>query len=253
MSKTGEPSRGAAGARARAGEGGAGESARDGAAAAREPARGGGAIDAGALRRWLFAAVGVISALGLTVELWHARSHDPVIEVLVPRLSLSYEHNVPTWLASSLLLACALAAGAIARGAERWRRHWWGVAAVFAYASLDEAAQLHEHLGGHLETGGVLYFDWVIPAAAILGVLAAVFLPFVRALPAATRRRLVVAGAIYVGGAVAMELPLGWWTERAGPDSLGYGLIDWVEETLELIGASLALAALVAHRREAAP
>ncbi len=219
---------------------------------AAQPERHGGGIDVGALRRRLLAGVAVISALGLAVELWHARSHDPVIEALLPRLSLSYEHNVPTWLASSLLLACALAAGAIARGAATWRRHWWGVTAVFAYASLDEATELHEHLGGHLETGGVLYFDWVIPAVAILGVLAAVFLPFVRVLPAATRRRLVVAGAIFVGGAVAMELPLGWWVERAGPDSLGYGLIDWVEETLELLGASLALVALVAHRQEEA-
>ena len=100
---------------------------------------------------------------------------------------------------------------------------------------------------------GVLYFNWVIPAVAILGVLAAVFLPFVRALPATTRRRLVVAGVIYIGGAVGMELPLGWWVERAGPDNLGYALIDWVEETLELVGASLAVVALVAHRREAAP
>lgn len=209
-------------------------------------------IDLGALRRRLLAAVGGIAALGLAVELWHAGSHDAVIEELVPRLSLSYEHNVPTWVASSLLLACALAAGAIARGASRWRRHWWGVTAVFAYASLDEAAELHEHLGGHLEAGGVLYFDWVIWAAAILAVLAAVFLPFVRALPAATRRRLVAAGAIFFGGAVAMELPLGLWVERAGPDGLGYALIDWIEETLELVGASLALVALVAHRQEAA-
>ena len=218
---------------------------------AAEPGRGGHAIDVGALRRRLLAGVGAISGLGLAVELWHARSHDPVIEELVPRLSLSYEHNVPTWFASSLLLACALAAGAIAREAGRWRRHWWGVTAVFAYASLDEAAELHEHLGGHLETGGLLYFDWVIPAVAILGVLAAVFLPFMRGLPAATRRRLVVAGAIFLGGAVAMELPLGWWVERAGPDGLGYALIDWIEETLELCGASLALVALVAHRQEA--
>ena len=209
--------------------------------------------DAGALRRRLLAGVAVISALGLAVELVHARSHHPVIEELLPRLSLSYEHNVPTWFASSLLLVCALAAGAIARGAAVRRRHWWAVTAVFAYASLDEATELHEHLGGRLDTGGVLYFDWVIPAVVILAVLAAAFWPFVRALPAVTRRRLVIAGALYLGGAVGMELPLGWWVERAGSDSLGYGLIDWVEETLELVGASLALVALACHPREAPP
>lgn len=211
------------------------------------------ALDARSLRRWLVAAVAAASALGLAAELWSAASSSPLREAIVPMLSLSYEHNVPTWLSASLLLCCALAAGAVARRAALWRRHWWGVAAVFGYASLDEAAELHEHLGGHLATSGVLYFDWVIPAVAILGVLAAVFLPFVRALAPATRRRLILAGVIYIGGAVGMELPLGWWTERAGNDNLGYALIDWLEETLEMIGASLALLALVAHRREPPP
>lgn len=210
-------------------------------------------IEPRALRRSLFAGVAAISALGLAAELWNASSAHPLREELVPRLSLSYEHNVPTWLASSLLLVCALAAGAIAREAASWRRHWWGITVLLGYASLDEAMGLHEHLGGHIGTGGVLFFDWVIPAVGILVVLGLVYLPFVLALAASTRWRLIVAAVIFFGGAVGMELPLGWWTERAGPDSLGYGLIDWVEETLELVGASLAVVALVAHRQEARP
>jgi hypothetical protein len=195
------------------------------------------------LARWLFAIVCVTSALGLCVELAH-------IESLVPALSLSYESNVPTWVATILLFSSALAAGTIARDAVLFRRHWWGVAAVFAYASLDEAAELHEHLGGQFDFGGVLYFDWIVWAVVLLVALALVFWPFVRALAPATRKRLVIAGCIYIGGAVVMELPLGWWTDRAGPDSLGYALIDWVEETMELAGASLALLALVKHRQE---
>jgi hypothetical protein len=121
-----------------------------------------------------------------------------------------------------------------------------------AYVSLDEAAEIHEHLGGHLDTSGLLYFDWVIPAAIILAILAAVYLPFLRALPRATRNRLVVAAAVYLAGALVMELPLGWWTERAGAENLGYAAIDWLEETMEMVGASLALVALVAHRQEPA-
>jgi len=209
-------------------------------------------VSARAVGRWLVAAIAVASGLGLAIELVHTRSHHALVEALLPELSLSYEGNVPTWLAASLLLGGALAAAAIARTEPVWRRHWWGVAAVFAYASLDETAELHENLGGIVDPsgdlGGVLYFDWIIPAIAILGALALVFLPFVRALRPATRNRLVLAGVIFVGGAVGMELPLGWVTERAGPDSLAYALVDWVEETLELAGAALALHAFVRHR-----
>ena len=50
--------------------------------------------------------------------------------------------------------------------------------------------------------------------------------------------------------ALVMELPLGWWTQRHGMDTFGYALIDWVEETMEMIGSALAFVALLAHREE---
>jgi hypothetical protein len=137
-----------------------------------------------------------------------------------------------------------------ARAHPPMHRHWWGIAAVATWMSIDEAIELHEHLGGLVGTGGVLYYDWVIPAVMILAALALIYVPFVRALAAPTRMRLVVAAAIYVSGALVMELPLGWWTETYGSDGLGYALIDWVEETLEMVGACLALVALVRHRQE---
>ncbi|MBA3502309.1 MAG: hypothetical protein M4D80_18885 [Myxococcota bacterium] len=201
-------------------------------------------MSARVLGKWLAVAVALVSMLGLCAELSH-------IDMLVQKLSLSYEGNVPTWVATLLLFSSALVAASIAQRALTFRRHWWGVAAVFAYASLDEAAELHEHMGGNFSAGGVLYFDWIIPAAVLLVALVMIFWPFVRALEPSTRRRLILAGAIYVGGAVLMELPLGWWTDRAGPDSLGYMLIDWVEETMELAGAALALHTLVKHREAA--
>lgn len=202
----------------------------------------------------------VVAAAGLVAELIHLRSHAPAVETAVGLLSLSFEGNLPTWYASSLLLLCALLLAAIAtdvaaRGGP-YRRHWWGLAGGFAFMSIDEAVQLHEHAGGHLGLGGVLYFDWVVPAAIVVALVGATYLGFLRALPPRRRRWFVVAGAIYVGGAVGAELPLGWWTERAGTDSAGYVIIDWVEETLELTGASVFLLALVERwqqRAEAAP
>lgn len=207
-------------------------------------------MDVLALRRRLFAGIAIVSGLGLVAEVWHARSDDAVIEALLPKLSLSFEANVPTWFSSSLLLGCALVAGAIAARRSAWHRHWWGITAVLTWMSLDEAAELHEHLGGHFETSGLLFYDWVIPAAAILTVLGVAYLRFVRALAPHTRNRLLVAAAIYITGALLMELPLGWWAEHHGSENLAYALIDWAEETLEMIGASLALVALVAHRQE---
>ena len=205
------------------------------------------------LRGRLLVAVASVAGAGLLIDMWAWRDPESVwVHALWGVMSLSAEGNVPTWFASSLLLACSVMAGAIASyhpPRAPWRRHWWGITVALGWVSLDEVAGFHEHLGGRLDTGGVLYFDWVIWGALIVGVLAAIYLPFLRALSSPARARLIVAAVVFVSGALVMELPLGWWTYHAGKDGIGYALIDWVEETMELVGSSLALVALVAHRR----
>jgi len=202
------------------------------------------------LRRWLLVGVAIVSVLGLAIELVHGYAPNHLGEALLPKLSLSYEANLPTWFSSSLLLLGSIAAGVIAAARPPRRWHWWGMCAVAGWMSLDEAAEIHEHLSGMFDTHGVLYFDWVIPAAVIVLAIGIAYLPFLRDLAAPTRKRLVIAAAIYVGGALFMELPLGWVTEHSGMETLRYALLDWVEETMEMIGAALAFVALVQHRQE---
>jgi len=202
------------------------------------------------LRRLAWMALPVLASAGLVVELLDHLAPAKSLRPWVELFSLSYEENLPAWYASALLLTTALLTTGHAARARRYRRHWWFMAAALAYVSLDEVVQLHERLGDVFEGHGPLYFGWVIPAGVVVIVLAALYLPFLRDLPAATRRRFVIAAVVYVGGALLMELPLGLWTERFGDDSLGYALIDVVEETLELLGATLFLGALIDHRED---
>jgi hypothetical protein len=46
-----------------------------------------------------------------------------------------------------------------------------------------------------------------------------------------------------------MELPLGYWTERSGTNNFVYGALDWVEESMEILGVTLFLLSLVDHLR----
>jgi hypothetical protein len=207
------------------------------------------------IRRLLLACCAALAAAGFASEIAYL-SLGASVEPAVEMLSLSYEHNLPTWFSACILFSCGVALAAIAsrahRRGERLGWHWWGLSAAFAYLSLDETAEIHEHLGVW-ELHGLLYFSWVVPAAVGVAVLGALYLPFLVQLPPRRRRQFMVAGALYVGGALLMELPLGWWYERAGDANLVYAAIDHVEELLEMIGASLFLTALVEELGESAP
>ncbi len=201
-----------------------------------------------AIRRVLVAGLIAVAGAGLVVELLQHGPLPDLDEDLVGLFSLSYEGNLPTWYSSALLLACAVTLGVIAPSAPpRERRYWSLLAAVFGYLSIDEAVGLHEQLNELVHLGGALYFGWILPAGAAVLLLGLAYLRFLWQLPADTRRRFILAGVLYVGGALVMEIPLGLWTEAHGDAGLGYSLIDFVEESLEMIGAALFLLALLRH------
>jgi hypothetical protein len=199
---------------------------------------------------WGLVLVGAqVCGAGLIVELArYFGSLDPESD-LRSGLSLSYEANLPTWYSSGLLWTAALGLAACGfRELGRARAWWWGLAAIFMLLSLDEAVELHEDLGG-AELHGVLYFSWVVPGALLTGAFCAAYLRFWWRLPPTTRRGFAWAFAIYVGGALGMELPLGAWYERYGDEDLGYALLDFLEESLEIAGLSVFLIAISEHLR----
>ncbi len=206
------------------------------------------------LRPILAAVMAVIVAAGVAVEVLRPIYHWSSQSGIVPLLSLSYEHNLPTFYSAALLLGCSLLLSLIAAGArrsgERFVPGWWVLSAGFLYISIDEVLSFHEEASQWLSLGGVLHFSWVVPAALVVLVVGAAYVPFLRLLPRAMRIRFLLAGAIYVGGAVGMELPLGYWTVHHGTDNLGYALIDAVEEAMEMLGLNLFLLALLDHLAE---
>jgi hypothetical protein len=202
------------------------------------------------LRRPLFATIGVLASAGLVAELLQHRLKLKRGHPAVSLFSLSYEGNIPTWFSSALLLSCALLLAVIASGTRRgggpYVRHWWVLTGAFVYISLDETSSIHEG-ANWLDLSGVLYFSWVVPASVAVALLGLYFLRFLVHLPRRARLQFIISGAIYVGGALVMELPLGFWTEREGSHNLVYGLIDLVEETMEMVGAGLFLLSLVEY------
>jgi hypothetical protein len=203
------------------------------------------------LRRLLIGSLTALVFFGFWAEVWDdlIRLEDPWD--LIEFFGLSYEENLPTWFVSVLLSGCATALALIAlatrQAGGRYVAHWWGLAVAFFYISLDEVVQIHEEMSDWFDYGGVLYFSWVIPAGIAVAILGLIYLRFLGHLPGHFRNRFVLAGGLYVGGALGTELALGYWTDMAGRSNFTYAMIDLVQESLELAGVALFFYSLVEY------
>ena len=165
---------------------------------------------------------------------------------LVPLFDTDLEGNVPSWYSSSLLLAASGMALLCrhADGDRRRRAYWGGLTAIFLYMSLDEAARLHEQIGNltALLSGraGMLLFPWVLPFGILALVVGALYLRFLFRLPVHTAATFVAAGALYVGGALGMEIVQALYVGSGGLSQSRTGqLVSTAEEFMEMGGASL--------------
>lgn len=175
--------------------------------------------------------------------------------------SLDMEQNPQAWYQALSLFGCAVllvVCGAVARyqGERRWR-YWFSFAALFAFLSLDEISALHERVSEPLRRlvngHGVFYFAWVLGWAAVLLVVAVTHLRWFLTLPRATRLRFVVAGALYVAGAVGFEMLEGrMYSGDADVHRLAYELLVLGEESLEMLGIFAFTRALLLHLGAAA-
>ena len=204
------------------------------------------------LRRLLLTNWIIVTALGLTGELYRNLAEFGKLASWPKILSLSFEGNFPNWYSSALLFCTAiLIAWNAIEERRRGGRHlvnWWCLSAIFFYISLDESISIHEHMNEWFDFKGALTFGWIIPASGLLLIFGISYLKFLIHLPPRSRIGFILAGSIYVGGALGIEIPLGLWVTNTGSDdNLGYALIDSIGESMEVLGTSLFAVALLRH------
>jgi hypothetical protein len=177
------------------------------------------------------------------------------------KLDLDGEKNsLSLWFQSSLMLFSAfllIVIGLIRREAEdKDYRFWVFLSVVFLYLSLDETISIHEQLTVPLRQGldlsGVFFMSWVVPVGIAVVIFFLISLKFLMRLPAKTRWMMIIAGAIYVGGALVMEMIDGAYYEKAiepfgGVADWNYVLMTTVEESLESIGLAVFVYTLLSY------
>jgi hypothetical protein len=166
-------------------------------------------------------------------------------------LNMDRELNLPTLFSSSLLLISALLMQRLGHNsnpdaADDWRL----LSKIFIFLALDEALQIHEILiipGLRHQVHPALASTWVVPYATLALIMLWRFRSFLGSIPRATATGLLCSGAVYVGGAIGMEM-IGSFAVRSSLIRLHspwYGAITGLEEALELVGIILLIDALM--------
>ena len=215
-------------------------------------------LDASAIT-WRLALIAVLLvAINMGMQAYRLIAHQEHVFGL-PMFNLDHEFNIPSLFSTILLLSASALLALVAlleggrKAADRWK---WGILATgFLVMGLDETLSLHEKvieplrnlLGGQHQHLGIFYFAWVIPAIALVGALGVFFLPFLLRLPRRTAIAFVISGAIYVGGALGVELIEGWWREGHGHRNLTYHVLVSLEEGMEMVGVIAFIHALMDH------
>jgi hypothetical protein len=195
-------------------------------------------------------AIILLSGIGLMAFVTFApglNAPDSSLRGLADMLYADNEANVWAWYASVLLatLAAAFVLHAfVARNAGAPVGPYLLLAALAAFMSVDEAAILHEKLSNIVT--GFPTWGWLaigVPFAALVGAGA---LWLTRTMERYFRRRLIVAGALFLLGAVVMEGIAGVTVVQAGSYDAGtqtvvYMVLLAIEEFLELAGVLFAL------------
>lgn len=198
----------------------------------------------------------VISIIGeyLTENVIDGEAHPTQVDLL-DLFSVNVEESIPTWFATLILFGAATLLMIIAVGKRKSQNqfawHWTGLALVFLYLSMDEGAAIHEIASTPIEEGfgtsGFFAFGWLvvgIPCVVILGLL---YTRFLLHLPSRTRKLFILAGAMYVGGAVGIEGISANQFDSGGGITFTYLAIATIEEYFEMTGIVIFIYGLLAY------
>lgn len=164
---------------------------------------------------------------------------------------LSTERNFPTWFATLNLFNSCLLLFIIYKitNVKNPDKFWAFLSFIFLYLSADEMIGLHESVSIPIRNWGgftdYLFYSWIIAGGLFVLFIFLLSIPFLKRLPPKAALYFFIAGAIFVLGAIGMEMPganVAYYYAQLDQGvglhetSILYDIITTIEETLELCG-----------------
>lgn len=207
----------------------------------------------------LYGIVLVLLALSLFFALFDRQFPEAVGGGWLRRVTdLGEEANIPTLFSVGLLLLASCLSFLIAR-AERLAgpvppglASWRLLGLLLFLMAADEFLMLHETANGLLERAWTIsgVYMWIIPGALVVLWFIILFLKFFRSLPGVVRRLLVLSLALFVGGAIGVEIFEGLNLSFTQEPEVRAILLTNTQETLEMVGEVVLLQALLTYIRD---
>lgn len=174
---------------------------------------------------------------------------------LVRLVDVSEEANITSWFSSSLLFISALILLLIARlkrvEKDSYTRHWAFLSYIFFFLSLDEAAGIHEltikPLRSLFSASGIFFYAWVIVAIPIVLLIGILYMRFIISLPSNTRNNFILAGILFLVGAVGFEMLEGLFRHSEIAGMYLSSFFVTIEELLENLGVVVFISTLLAY------
>jgi hypothetical protein len=207
--------------------------------------------------KWLVIIVFLLLIANIVGNVLGLLQPDSLLTMIMLRyFDFNGEGNIPAFFSSIILLVAAgllFLTHALQQGlpANKRSRYWFILGLFFVFLSLDENVQIHEQVTNFVrpklenDLSGFLYWAWVVPYAVLALAVAAYFFRFVLQLPYYTRNLFFLSGALYVTGALGLELFEGYFFKHYGLDHLYNLILYCLEELMEMSGVVLFIYALL--------
>ncbi|MGB3534024.1 MAG: hypothetical protein WBA13_10965 [Microcoleaceae cyanobacterium] len=178
----------------------------------------------------------------------------PIRDAVARKFLLHEEQTFPTLYSSIALFLGSVLFWIIAQHKsqlkDKYTLSWKALSGIFTYLALDELLSIHENFSRpmhKLGVNGILHNAWVVPGMIGIAIFCVIFYQFFQHLPRYMKRLLLLSFAIFLGGAILVEIVGGYYKYLYGEANLGYSLITTIEESMEMLGVVMLIHALLVY------
>jgi len=179
----------------------------------------------------------------------HVTGYDSVLGFL-RLVDVGSERSIPTYFSTFNLLLASILIFIIYTSEKiinrSTARYWLLLFLLFLFLSIDEGTSIHENFGNIHRYHGIILpifeiHSWVPYGIMFTLITGVIFIPFIKSLSTYTATYFVIAGAVFIGGAIGIEflsavvVHMGF-AERG---DLIYQLHQALEEGLEMCGIAI--------------